>query len=286
MQVKHLIKNNFESKTMDEPRPSFLIYKSFYKPIKILSNEDKGKLFKAIFEYQTQDFDGPEQVIEPGIQMAFEFFKNQFELDNKKYEKTVKSRSANGKKGGRPKNSVKDNVQNKKANENKITHGFLENPIKPKKGEKEKEKENEKDIHEKSICKKRATVTQQAICFILDDLNKRLSLKKGFKGASENTKKIIQARISEGYSEEDFITVNKKKVNQWLDDPEMSKYLRPETLYGNKFEGYLNEVSMNKVNTIKPKPKYQTADERRIENNKQTFNKALLEAENGTKFNG
>ena len=45
-------------------RPSFLIYKSFYKPIKILSNEDKGKLFKAIFEYQTQDFDGSEQVIE------------------------------------------------------------------------------------------------------------------------------------------------------------------------------------------------------------------------------
>ena len=126
-------------------RPSFLIYKSFYKPIKNLSNEDKGKLFTAIFEYQTKDFDGSKQVIEPQIQMAFEFFKNQFELDNKKYEKTVKSRSANGKKGGRPKNSVKDNVQNKKANENKKTHGFLGNPIKPKKGEKEKEKEKEKD---------------------------------------------------------------------------------------------------------------------------------------------
>ena len=76
--------------------------------------------------------------------------------------------------------------------------------------------------------------------------------------------------------------INKKKVNQWLDDPEMSKYLRPETLYGKKFEGYLNEVSLNQVNKIKPKPKYQTADERRIENNKQTFNKALQEAENGT----
>ena len=90
----------------------------------------------------------------------------------------------------------------------------------------------------------------------------------------------------EGYSIEDFITVNQKKVKQWLDDPEMSKFLRPETLYGKKFEGYLNEVTINQVNAIKPKPKYQTADERRIENNKKTFNIALQETENGTKFNG
>ena len=92
--------------------------------------------------------------------------------------------------------------------------------------------------------------------------------------------------MSEGYSIEDFITVNQKKVKQWLDDPEMSKFLRPETLYGNKFEGYLNEVTINQVNTIKPKPKYQTADERRIENNKKIFNRALEETENGTEFNG
>ena len=66
----------------------------------------------------------------------------------------------------------------------------------------------------------------------------------------------------------------------------MSKYLRPETLYGNKFEGYLNEVTIDQVNAIKPKPKYQTADERRIANNKKIFNIALQETENGTEFNG
>ena len=127
-------------------RPSFLIYKSFYKPIKNLSNEDKGKLFTAIFEHQTQDFDGSEQVIEPQIEMAFEFFKNQFELDNKKWEKRVEAQRANGKKGGRPKNSVEDNAPDEKPNEPKETHGYLNNPTKPKKGEKEIEKEKEKEI--------------------------------------------------------------------------------------------------------------------------------------------
>ncbi len=130
-------------------RPSFLIYKSFYKPIKNLSNEDKGKLFTAILEHQTQDFDGSEQVIEPQIEMAFEFFKNQFELDNKKWEKRVEAQRANGKKGGRPKNSVEDDAPDEKPNEPKETHGLFKNPTKPKKGEKgkeiEKEIEKEKD---------------------------------------------------------------------------------------------------------------------------------------------
>ena len=126
-------------------RPSFLIYKSFYKPIKNLSNEDKGKLFTAIFEHQTQDFDGSEQVIEPQIEMAFEFFKNQFELDNKKWEKRVEAQRANGKKGGRPKNSVEDDAPDEKPNEPKETRGFLNNPTKPKKGEKEIDKEIDKD---------------------------------------------------------------------------------------------------------------------------------------------
>ena len=126
-------------------RPSFLIYKKFYKPIKNLSDEDKGKLFKAIFEYQTQDFDGPEQVIEPQIHMAFEFFKNQFELDNKKWEKRVEANRANGKKGGRPKNPVEDDAADEKPIEPNETNRFINNPIKTKKGEKEIEKGIEKE---------------------------------------------------------------------------------------------------------------------------------------------
>ena len=127
-------------------RPSFLIYKNFYKPIKNLSNEDKGKLFTAIFEYQTKDFDGSKQVIEPQIQMAFEFFKNQFELDNKKYEKRLEANRINGKKGGRPKNSVEDDAKDENPMEPRETNGLFNNPAKPKKGEIEKETEKETGI--------------------------------------------------------------------------------------------------------------------------------------------
>ena len=120
-------------------RPSFLIYKSFYEPIKILSYENKGKLFEAIFEYQING----KLEAEPQIQMAFAFFKNQFELDQKKWEKKIVAQIDNGKKGGRPRNSSEITLDEKPKKPNQ-THGFFKNPTKPKKGVKGKEKEKEK----------------------------------------------------------------------------------------------------------------------------------------------
>ena len=119
-------------------RPSFLIYKSFYEPIKILSYENKGKLLEALFEYQING----KLEVEPQIQMAFAFFKNQFELDQEKWEKKVAAQRANGKKGGRPKSSSAIDYVKENFNQ---THGNFKNPTKPKKAEKEKEKGKEKE---------------------------------------------------------------------------------------------------------------------------------------------
>lgn len=74
---------------------------------------------------------------------------------------------------------------------------------------------------------------------IIDYLNKKASTK--FKSSSEKTKKAINARINEGYKLEDFKKVIDVKCKKWLKDPKMADFLRPETLFGNKFEGYLNE---------------------------------------------
>jgi hypothetical protein len=111
-------------------RPSFLLYKSFYAPIKHLKDEELGMLFRVLFEYQ----DGLEvKNLPPQIGMAFAFFKNQFDLDEQKYQITVDRNKSNGSKGGRPK---KEETQ---ANpENPV--GFLE----PRKAEKEKEIEKDK----------------------------------------------------------------------------------------------------------------------------------------------
>lgn len=74
---------------------------------------------------------------------------------------------------------------------------------------------------------------------IIDDLNSHL--KTVYKSTSQKTQDLIRARFNEGFTLENFKTVHRKKVAEWKNDPNMSKYLRPETLYSNKFESYLNQ---------------------------------------------
>lgn len=62
-------------------KDSFIIYKSFYKPISRLSDKQLGRLFRAIFMYHL----GEVVSVEEDIEMAFEFFKNQFDIDESKY---------------------------------------------------------------------------------------------------------------------------------------------------------------------------------------------------------
>ena len=78
---------------------------------------------------------------------------------------------------------------------------------------------------------------------IIDDLNLRAGT--NYKSSSEATRAVIRARWNEGFKLEDFRTVHKKKCAEWL-DTEMSKFLRPSTLYSNKFEGYLNQQEITK----------------------------------------
>lgn len=73
---------------------------------------------------------------------------------------------------------------------------------------------------------------------VIDYLNKKTS--KNFRSKTYKTQSLIDARINEGFDEEDFYKVIDIKSNQWM-NTDMEKYLRPETLFSNKFEGYLNE---------------------------------------------
>jgi uncharacterized phage protein (TIGR02220 family) len=67
--------------------------------------------------------------------------------------------------------------------------------------------------------------------------------------ASKNNVKFINARLTDGFVLNDFETVLRAKHRDWAENADMVKFLRPETLFGNKFEGYLQAASM------KPKTK-------------------------------
>lgn len=75
------------------------------------------------------------------------------------------------------------------------------------------------------------------------------SVGKNYKYLEKNLKHII-ARFNEGYTLEDFKQVIDVKTEEWKDDPEFFKYLRPETLFGSKFDSYLNQKP--KISKSKP----------------------------------
>ena len=83
-----------------------------------------------------------------------------------------------------------------------------------------------------------------------------------FKSSTNVTKKVIKARLNEGYKFNDFKDVIDFKYKQWgvvpvkfSDGQLSSSYLRPSTLFGNKFESYLqaawlDESKSNKVESV------------------------------------
>lgn len=75
---------------------------------------------------------------------------------------------------------------------------------------------------------------------IIEYLNEKAGT--NFRHTGKKNKDLIKARFNEGYDLKDFKTVIDKKTKQWLNDTKMSVYLRPETLFSNKFDNYMGEV--------------------------------------------
>ena len=87
---------------------------------------------------------------------------------------------------------------------------------------------------------------------IYEEIINYLNLKcnKNFKYTTEKTISCINARIREGNTLEDFKKVIDKKCDEWSNTT-MKVYLRPETLFGTKFERYLTEDVKDRENHFK-----------------------------------
>jgi uncharacterized phage protein (TIGR02220 family) len=90
---------------------------------------------------------------------------------------------------------------------------------------------------------------------VIEYLNSKI--KSQYKYNNKKTQAFINARIKESYKQEDFKKVIDKKSAEWI-GTEMEKFLRPETLFGTKFESYLNQ-QINKEDS-NGKTKYKTDD--------------------------
>lgn len=91
-----------------------------------------------------------------------------------------------------------------------------------------------------TILSKKKEKDNNIYSLVIDYLNKKAST--NYRATTKNTQSFINARVKEGYTVEDFKKVIDSKSREWL-GTDFEKYLRPATLFGTKFENYLNEAN-------------------------------------------
>lgn len=91
---------------------------------------------------------------------------------------------------------------------------------------------------------------------VIDYLNQKAGTK--YRATTAATKRLVGARLKEGFTVDDCKKVIDNKVADWLADEKMKNYLRPNTLFqASKFESYLNET---------PKKSWQQQEDERYKN--------------------
>ena len=217
-------------------RDSFVLYTEYMAQIELLNMEQRGELLTAIMNHALGRA-SPE--LDAVTSMAFSFIRSRMDRDGEKYEKTVEARKEAGKMGGRP----KANGFSEKQTKAKKANGFSEKQTKAKKPVYDPDNDPDSDCdndNDKNNMSPPTSGGRPAYQYaeIVDYLNQKAGTR--YKHSSEDTRKHIRARVNDGYTIDDFKTVIDRKVKEWK-GTEWEKFLRPSTLFGSKFESYLNQ---------------------------------------------
>ncbi len=125
------------------------------------------------------------------------------------------------------------------------------------------EKEQELEIeNNKNIIRNKKEIEYKEI---IDYLNLKSNF--NYRHTTPKTKELIKTRYDEGFTLIDFKIVIDNKTNEWI-GTEYEKYLRPNTLFGTKFESYLNQKSANKIRTLKDISMNEIEEAIKLERNK------------------
>jgi uncharacterized phage protein (TIGR02220 family) len=206
---------------MAEGKKSFMLYSDMINVFEKLPNEKAGELIKHIFRYVNDQNPETDDLL---LGVAFEPIKSKLKIDLKKWEEKCEINQKNAFKRWEEKNNPALNALPVDA---VACDGIKKDA---------KDADIDKDID---------------IRYIIGFLNSVLGSQ--YREKSKTTAGHISARLKEGFTVDQFKQVIQTKYAQWHDDPKMKIFLRPETLFGNKFEGYLNESKLMEDKKQEPK---------------------------------
>lgn len=212
----------------------FTIYKEYYELITLLTEREQQELLLAITKFMFED-------IEPTLNdKQTKIFNNL----RRPLEKS-KKRSKCG--------SITKSNENQEENEIETKKNQKEIKIKSNENQKENENKTHQDVNvivnvNDNVDVNVKKISLEEIKGIVEYLN--IKSNSHYKYSTDKTQTLIKARIKDGFTLDDFKIVIDKKCEEWL-GTDFEKFLRPETLFSNKFEGYLNQKITAKKKTLK-----------------------------------
>lgn len=212
----------------------FTIYKEYYELITLLTEREQQELLLAITKFMFED-------VEPTLNdKQTKIFNNL----RRPLEKS-KKRSKCG--------SITKSNENQEENETKTKENQKEIKTKLNENQKENESKTHQDVNvivnvNDNVDVNVNKITLAEIKGIIEYLN--IKSNSHYKYSTDKTQTLIKARIKDGFTLDDFKIVIDKKCEEWL-GTDFEKFLRPETLFSNKFEGYLNQKITAKKKTLK-----------------------------------
>lgn len=221
---------------MKDDKKSFIVYSDVQEVLDELKDEEVGRLFRAMVEYSIKG-----TVEDLGIPLKYVFIpiRQQMDRDLAKWHGVKEQRSRAGKKGGAPKGNT--NAKQARTLQEEEIHVTKNKQNKQKQAKQAKQAVNVNvngnvTVNENVI--KSGTEPASLSSSLLSYLNERTG--SSYRVSREITDRIAEL-LNEGYTPEDFRSVIDKKTEEWLNVPLMKPYLRPSTLFGDKFPQYAAE---------------------------------------------
>ena len=202
-------------------KKTFVMYMSWQPLFDNLSDEDAGQMIRVIYKYQaTGDMPNADWKLYP----TFMMLKATIDEDTAKYKEKVE-RLAN--------NRNQDDI-NVKSERNQDDIALVAT-------------DTDTDTDTDTSSKKKIKATETDIR-ILDYFNSKCNTSYRYK--NQEILKLIHGRLKDGFSEDDFKRVIDIKYEEWFDNPDMAKYLKPSTLFRpSHFEEYLNQKTKGEPKT-------------------------------------
>ena len=203
---------------MSKDQKGFIVFGDNEPIFNKLTDEEAGQLLKGMVKYFNY---GIEPDFNDKLDMAWVTVKLQMDRNAEKYEKRCEKNRENVKKRYERIRSNTNEYDGIQSNTNATNRD--KDRDRDRKRDRDKDKESVPDASSLSS-------------FLIDHLNEKTGSNYT---TSEAVIRQIDSLLASGYTENQMRTVIDKKCAEWMGDEKMRGYLRPSTLFGEKFGEYL-----------------------------------------------